>query len=224
MVMKRIAAFLTGLVLSLSLALAVLAMLIDGLGGSAPLMQVLMERHAPPETTGLSEEHYAPMAEMVTDYLSGRESTFQYTVEETQQFQPHEQQHMADCKQLFDLDRLVLLAASALAVLSGCVTYGLRSCKRQLAYGARTGCLLVLLMVALLALWGALDFDSLFILFHRISFTNNLWLLNPGTDLLIRLMPTDFFIHYAVILCITWLAVLLLMTFSAFYFLRISKR
>ena len=59
-------------------------------------------------------------------------------------------------------------------------------------------------------MWGAVDFDSLFVLFHRLSFSNSLWLLNPRTDLLIRLMPTDFFIHYAGILAGTWIGALAL--------------
>ena len=45
-----------------------------------------------------------------------------------------------------------------------------------------------------LALWAAFDFDRFFTLFHRIAFTNDLWLLNPRTDLLIRLMPESLFI------------------------------
>lgn len=65
------------------------------------------------------------------------------------------------------------------------------------------GCSTVL---AALMVWGAVDFDSLFILFHRLAFTNDLWLLNPETDLLIRLMPTDFFVHYAALIGGSWLA------------------
>ena len=39
-------------------------------------------------------------------------------------------------------------------------------------------------------------FDSFFIGFHKLFFDNDLWLLNPQTDLLIALMPTPFFIWY----------------------------
>lgn len=38
--------------------------------------------------------------------------------------------------------------------------------------------------------------------------TNNLWLLNPQTDLLIRLMPTQLFIDYAQIIGIVWAALM----------------
>ena len=38
-----------------------------------------------------------------------------------------------------------------------------------------------------------LDYDRFFTAFHRLAFTNDLWLLNPRTDLLIRLMPEGLF-------------------------------
>jgi integral membrane protein (TIGR01906 family) len=48
-----------------------------------------------------------------------------------------------------------------------------------------------------LLIWGVIDFDGLFTAFHRIAFTNDGWLLDPRTDLLIRLMPTELFIRLA---------------------------
>lgn len=212
---RRFLAFLCGLLLALSGAVTMLAGMIDGMGGSAPLMCALMERYAPPAATGLPQQHYPAMAEMITDYLSGRENTFQFTFTEGDAeyvcFHETEQQHMADCKALFDLDRAVLLlSAFAAALLCGGV-YALRQHKRQLALGAAWGCLLPLAAVLVLIAWGAADFDGLFILFHRLSFSNDLWLLNPQTDLLIRLMPTSFFVHYAALLGGTWLGLLLVL-------------
>lgn len=208
-------AFLCGLLLALACALTTLSALIDGLGGSAPLMLSLMEQHAPSASTGLPQEHYPAMAEMITDYLSGREHTFQFTFTEDDNeyvcFHENEQQHMADCKALFDLNRKALLLSAFAAVLLCCTAYLLRRFKRQMAQGALWGCLLLMASVLALIVWGLADFDGLFVLFHRLSFTNDLWLLNPQTDLLIRLMPTSFFIHYAALLGGTWLGLLLLL-------------
>ena len=50
-----------------------------------------------------------------------------------------------------------------------------------------------------------IDFNSLFVLFHQVAFRNDLWLLDPQTDLLIRLMPIEFFISYAAIIGGLWL-------------------
>lgn len=222
---RRFLAFLCGLLLALACALAALAGLIDGAGGSGALMCTLMQQHAPSSATGLPEEHYPAMADMIAGYLSGREQTFQFTYAaegaEHVCFREKEQLHMADCKALFDLDRAVLLAAAFVAAALACGAYALRQHRRQAALGALWGCLLPLAAVLGLILWGAVDFDGLFILFHRLSFANELWLLNPQTDLLICLMPTSFFIHYAALLGGTWLGLLLLMAASAW---RLSVR
>jgi len=67
MKLRKFLAVLCGVLLSLGAAVAVLAFLVDGMGGSAPLMHTLMERHAPAAKTGLPAEHYTAMTEMITD-------------------------------------------------------------------------------------------------------------------------------------------------------------
>ncbi len=47
-------------------------------------------------------------------------------------------------------------------------------------------------LTLVLLLRGA-DFDALFIRFHQLVFTNDLWLLDPATDALIRMLPEPFF-------------------------------
>ena len=49
--------------------------------------------------------------------------------------------------------------------------------------------LAILLAVGLFALVG---FDSLFLIFHQISFSNNLWQLDPRTDYLLIMFPLGF--------------------------------
>ena len=215
MTLKKWLSVLCGVLLALCLAVAALAAVIDGLGGSSGLMLSLFEAHAPTQRTGLPQEHYPAMADMVTDYLSGRMDSFQYTIPDgdgTEHlcFNATEQHHMRDVKQLFVLARSVMLVSLLLAALWGFGAWLLRAWKRFTAAGALLGVLFTLAALTVLAVWAALDFNELFVLFHQISFSNNLWLLNPQTDLLIRLMPTDFFIHYAILLGGTWLAMLAL--------------
>ena len=54
-------------------------------------------------------------------------------------------------------------------------------------FGAAVAIGLVLLV------WGLISFDSLFTAFHHLAFTNDLWLMDARTDMLIRLMPETFF-------------------------------
>ena len=222
---KRILAALCGVMMALAGALAVLTAVINGLGASQGMMLALMRRHAPAGATGLPEEHYAPMTAMITGYLSGETDTFQYTFTDAEGrridcFHDYEQQHMADCRALFTLDRAVMAASALLLIPLGWAAWALRPVRVWTAAGFLAGCGTVLLAVLALAVWGVADFDSLFVLFHRLSFDNGLWLLNPQTDLLIRLMPTSFFVGYAAILGGTWLGALLMMGSVAWYLKR----
>ena len=222
---KRILAALCGVMMALAGALAVLTAVINGLGASQGMMLALMRRHAPPSATGLPEEHYAPMAAMITGYLAGETDTFQYTLTDAENgrmecFHPYEQQHMADCRALLILDRAVMAACCLLLIPLGLAAWALRPLRGRTAAGFLYGCGGMLGAAAALAIWGAADFGSLFVLFHRLSFDNGLWLLNPQTDLLIRLMPTPFFVSYAAILCGTWLCALMLMGGTAWYLKR----
>lgn len=222
---KRILAALCGVMMALAGALAVLTAVINGLGASQGMMLALMRRHAPPSATGLPEEHYAPMAAMITGYLAGETDTFQYTFTDAEErsidcFHDYEQQHMADCRALFILDRAVMAASTLLLIPLGLAAWALRPFRAWLAAGFRDGCGAALMAALALAAWGAADFDSLFVLFHRLSFDNGLWLLNPQTDLLIRLMPTPLFVGYAAILGGTWLGALMLMGGAAWYLKR----
>lgn len=211
----RIFRRILGAVLAVSAALALLTLITDALAGSPQLMLSLMERHAPPENTGLAAEDYPQAATMIAGYLSGETDTFQLSatvdgVATEAAFNAKEQEHMADVRALFQLDRGVALGAVALSLVCLTACYLLRRPDRQAMRGFRDGLRAVLTALAALLVWGAVDFDSLFILFHRLAFTNDLWLLDPATDLLIRLMPTDFFVHYAALIGGSWLGALCL--------------
>ena len=52
-------------------------------------------------------------------------------------------------------------------------------------------------IVCLLAAVISTDFTKYFVIFHQIFFDNDLWLLDPATDLLINIVPEPFFIDTA---------------------------
>ena len=65
--------------------------------------------------------------------------------------------------------------------------------------GARSrGVVAALAVITLIGAAAALmaphiDFDVLFTRFHHLLFTNDLWLLDPATDAMIRMLPEAFF-------------------------------
>lgn len=198
------------IMLALTLSVTALAAAVYLLGTSQPVMLRLMQTYAPPEESHLPEAEYPAVAGMITAYLRGERDSFQhvYTVEgaEYLAFHDYEQQHMADCLALFRLCRTAAFTGLAVsAMLLALVTaLGESASIRWL----RCGLIAVLALVSIVAVLAAVDFESLFILFHEAAFTNDLWLLNPKTDMLIRLMPTEFFVTYASLIGLVWLAVM----------------
>lgn len=53
------------------------------------------------------------------------------------------------------------------------------------------------------------DFNKYFTLFHEIFFNNDLWLLDPDTDLLIRMLPEGFFLDMVIRIGVIFLLLLL---------------
>ena len=157
----------------------------DGAGLAAEML-----RAAPPEVTFLPEAEYAGVGNRIADYLTGKADALP-------DFSEKENAHMADCRGLIALDTRVCLVSLAGAAVLIILAFRSRpgGGKRQ-AFGR--GLLWSLWIAGGLALalgiWAVVNFNGLFITFHRVAFTNDLWLLDPRTDLLIRLMPVEFFI------------------------------
>ncbi len=184
------------------------------------VMRPLMEHFAPSKDTGLPAEEYAPVVRMITRYLKGGNDAFQHIFAmdgmEYAAFNQKEQSHMADVQDLFRLCRFVAWLGW------GAVIFGGLRARRKLSWRIfRRTLLAILAVAAVLVVLACIDFNSLFILFHRVAFRNDLWLLDPQTDLLIRLMPIEFFVSYAAIIGGIWLAGMLAML--AFATIRIKK-
>ncbi len=211
--------FLVGFLLSLSLAVLTLSALIGGSAASSSVMQSMLTSHSSYAETGLPDAEYAGMASMMAKYLAGGNTTFQYTFTneegtEVNCFNTREQTHMADCLQLFHLCRGIMLLSAAVTCL--CIlALALWKHWGRGTVGFMTGNGLVLLLCLTLVVWGLADFEGLFVRFHQAFFSNDLWLLNPQTDLLIRLMPTQFFVDWAAIIAGLWLTGLVAATVVA---------
>lgn len=211
MQMKQILLRGLAIVLALVLSVMMLAVVVYDMGTAPQLMLKLMQRYAPAGKTGLPAQEYPAMAEMITSYLHGITEEFQYTYTENGTeflaFHDYEQEHMQDVRQLFALCQRVMWGCAFLMPWLWCAL-GLQRDWRNFRW-LQMGLLGVLLLVTAVAVLAAVDFNSLFILFHEMAFTNELWLLNPRTDMLIRLMPTEFFVAYATAIAAMWLVLVL---------------
>ena len=187
------------MVVSILLLLLAVTATILGIAGDGEFLGAEMLRAAPPETTGLPEREYLAVGTMIAGYLTGREETFQHvfrdeTGVERACFQPHEAAHMADCRALIRLDRLVMFLSAGGALIAVGLGILIRGPRKAFFRGMLWGLRAAGLLASVLLIWALADFDGFFVTFHRVAFTNEGWLLNPQTDLLIRLMPEPFFV------------------------------
>lgn len=133
---------------------------------------------------GVPESDYDEIAMSLQEYFSGGDVAFPI-------FNARETTHLADIRGLFHLfDRAWILLLPLAAMTVWLVR---KPDSRGFAWGMGLG----LLILGALAAYIALDFENAFILMHRLLFTNDLWLLNPNTDVLICLMPEPMFTFLA---------------------------
>ena len=119
-------------------------------------------------------------------------------------FNDREIAHMRDVKRLV-WGVYILALASAVYLAAVVVTGFARQRGRfvePLAKRAIYGGGLTLGLLVVFGILALVDFESLFIKFHQLSFANNFWQLDPRTDYLVRIFPDGFWIDATV-----WVAV-----------------
>ena len=203
------------------------------MAGNGGLLAEEMLRAAPPETTGLPAEDYPGVGAMTAEYLTGKREAFRYVLtgdtgnaaaSGTEVFQTHEAAHMADCRALIRLDTVVCAVCLGIAAALTAAGLSRRNGREPFLRGVLWGLRIFLCAAGVLLAWGLADFDGLFVTFHRAAFTNEGWLLNPRTDLLIRLMPESFFIRLGIIGAAWAMAVPLLLETGARILLKKEKQ
>ena len=140
----------------------------------------------------------------VITMVDGREQDF---------FNEQDRLHMWDVQNLF-IGGLKVRAVSIVAVcICLAFLFGTKADWKKILTASWFAALAVyggLLVV--FGTWAAIDFTAFFTFFHEVFFTNDLWLFDPATDYMIRMLPEGFFADIA--LRIVSLFVVLIMLIS----------
>lgn len=156
------------------------------------------EKYNVTQSLGMTLPDVMGVTEHMMDYLIGREDvlSIETDVDGKHQdfFNEQDRLHMADVRKLFlgglKLRNVLVISAALLLAALGLMKADLKSLLLK-AYGtamAVFAALLVFLGVAF-----TVDFTRCFTIFHKIFFTNDLWLFDPDTDYMIRMLPEGFF-------------------------------
>lgn len=178
---------------------------------------------------GVTQDALDEVTGVLIDYLKGTRGDLHVMAEREGTLQPffnqREIDHMVDVRALFDWMRSVRWVCLAV-VLAGAALRPWRSGPAQHALLARTYLWTfggVLLAVGVVAVFFAVDFESAWHFAHTLVFTNDLWILNPDTDMLINLVPLPFFIAICTRIVLTLTALLALLAAVAVWVLRKAR-
>ena len=114
---------------------------------------------------------------------------------EREVFDERETLHMIDVKALYQnaLKARDLTLAAGLVCLAIAFFTGREFYPAAVKAGYKNGIGLIFALISALAVWALMDFYAFWIQFHELFFDNDLYLLDPNTELLIRMVPETFF-------------------------------
>lgn len=180
---------------------------IPGLARDEKLLLKCFSRYAETESFGVRKSDYPLFSAQLSAFF--RHETDEANVQAFP-FHDYEVTHLHDVRRLMDSIRCfawICLAAAAMMLVCTVFLY------RRQRFSFLPGFIAFLLLMAAVILYAVFDFNRLFYLLHELLFTNDLWLLNPQTDLLFALMPEGMFMFLArrVLCCILPLLIAMLL-------------
>lgn len=180
------------------------------------------------EATGMDMENLEHTIEDLLEYLD--DDRYQLDTravingEEREVFGERERLHMVDVKELFIKGKLIrnvsiLFIISILLFVIKKDKHWKNSFAKTLLYTSVSNvgllCILLILM--------AVDFYKYFTYFHLIFFNNDLWILDPTTDILIQMVPEAFFYDTAVKIVVYFVGSLLTLGLLSLYYMKKNK-
>jgi integral membrane protein (TIGR01906 family) len=152
---------------------------------------------------GLSQESLDVATKTLIDYMQDdRDNLDEWNIDNNnfEYFNAREKAHMVDVKDLFILAKGINFAIFLILIII-LVFYLVFDKKGMFKYFFKFSFMTLLISIGVMlvvSIFIMIDFGRFWTFFHEIFFRNDLWLLNPKTDLLIRMMPERFFVRIVI--------------------------
>lgn len=169
-------------------------------------LHFLFNQHAETLVNGVLAAEYSSLAEGIGKYLAEETDEAQIHINRygtrMPAFSDKEIAHLADVKALIIIAKNMFFAGFVLMLTNVlmCFWYSAKVVQNALHIVIKValhGIILFFAFAGIIVLLVATDFHSAFYVMHQILFINNLWLMDPSKDLMIQLMPEQFFIEFA---------------------------
>lgn len=194
-IMKRKIAYILSILLIITLPTIFLLTSVDIAASDMDFFEAKYKEYDRPEKTGISHENLMKVTQELLSYLKGdRDNIIIYTEingENRQVFMEREVLHLKDVKVLFQRGYLIRNISVIIALIS--IVFLFINNKKLFSKSFIVASLIPVGLMALLSIPLIINFYETFTIFHEIFFTNDLWLLDPKTEVLIQMYPLQFF-------------------------------
>lgn len=193
----RTTSIVFGVLFVLSIAIVIITSNLRGAVGTVRLYEYGYDKYNVSTVTGIQKEELLEITEELIAYLTIKTQE----LELSEYFNQRELIHLIDVKDLIQF--FYLLQEISLVYVICYVIFGAllsnRHWWRDIAKKLILGSAVAALLLIVLGISVAADFNRVFIWFHEISFDNLLWIMQPG-DLLPQLYTEGFFFEAALFL------------------------
>lgn len=184
--------------------LAVLLLATWLVSGFKPYYHYQFEKNQISQVTGIEADDLRGVIDRLSGYVVGRYETLNQVVvikgQDELIYGEREVRHMVDVRHLFDLLRGFVMAYGVLLVVASLYEGHKGRGKAYGLYLSAYGLWGTIVLIASLGIMVVLDFSKYFVIFHELLFTNDMWLLDPRTDVLIQMLPESFFMETALVI------------------------
>ncbi|MFY9278572.1 MAG: TIGR01906 family membrane protein [Caldicoprobacterales bacterium] len=183
------------------------------------------------QSTGMSQQHLLNTTKELLNYLKDKRDDLNISAivhgKERLVFNQREIDHMVDVKELFTLGfrlRWISFGFFGLIVVLLLWLKG-KAALRTLSISYLTVLAIFAVLFIVLLILMSMDFTAVWNGFHYIAFSNDLWILDPETDILIQMVPEPFFYDTVIrILSIFGTALAVLAILSIIMLLKSARR
>ena len=188
------------------------------------------EKYNVAEKMNISQEEVTEATTVALLYTKGTVKDLDYIVQSKEEsfdlYSSQDKEHMIDVKNLYKGMYYVLVGS----IIGLFVTIAILIFKRKeinvfgLTLIVNKVSMYTLIFVAMLALFAFVNFDQFWTMFHKVFFSNDLWLMNPNTDALVNLFPEGLFSDLVFRIIYKFVAIFGLVNISAFLYRAYSLR
>ena len=212
------------IMLVLAMPMLIVSVAVNIYAGSVDLYTGGFSKYHISEATGISNTQLQGVAHGMVDYFNGKVRSPQVEVDirgiERPVYNQKELIHLEDVRKIIDIFKMLEILSLIVFLATG-LTMFFKFGVSRLLKGLQAGAVVTVVFLGSVMLWALIDFNSIFYFFHILSFSNDLWLLDPATDYLIMMFPEGFFFDSAILIAATIIAVAILIWFAAYVMKRV---